>query len=203
MRPLTILFFLTFSKASHCQSQQDSSFIETIDSIISKYQRGGIRYYADRLYPTMIKPVQMAVANGKIYSIYRNREDTLVLTQGEKRFLSKELRALESFRWGDQVIRNSKSIDRDSLDQFIGEIWKLTYDSIRQVSGDKERDNYVIRNGLNWGFSFSNPIFIRDGSICLFFIMNYFNSSGSSEWAFYRKENAVWKKWLVVSGGDW
>lgn len=203
MRPLTLLFFLIFAIAYPCQSQQDSSFIETIDSIVTKFQRGGIRYYADRLYPTMIEPVQMAVANGKIYSIYRNRVDTLVLTQGEKRFLSKELRALESFRWGDQVIRNSKSVDRDSLDQFIGQIWKLTYDSIREVSGQKELDKYVIRNGLNWGFSFSKPIFIRDGSICLFFIMNYFNSSGSSEWAFYRKENAVWKKWLVVSGGEW
>ena len=203
MRPLTLLFILIFSTAYHCQSQQDSSFIETINSIISKFQRGGIRYYADRLYPSMIKPVQMAVANGKIYSIYRNRVDTLVLTKEEKSFLSKELRALETFRWGDQVIRNSKSVDRDSLDQFIGQIWKHTYDSIRQVSGQKELDKYVIQNGLYWGFSFSKPIFIRNGNICLFFIMNYFNSAGSHEWAFYRKENAVWKKWLVVSGGEW
>lgn len=187
----------------HCQAQQDSSFIETIDSIISKFQRGGIRYYADRIYPSMIKPIHEALTNRKIYSIYRNKVDTLVLTKGEKRFLSKELRTLESFRWGDQVIRNSKSVDRDSLDELIGEIRNLTYDSIRQVSGDKELDNYVIRNGQYWGFSFSKPIFIRNGSICLFFMMNYFNSAGSSEWAFYRKDNAVWEKWLVISGGDW
>jgi hypothetical protein len=79
-QPLTLLLFLTFATVYQCQSQQDSSFIETIDSVMTKFQRGGIRYYADRIYPGMIKNVREVLANERIYSIYRNGKDTLVLT---------------------------------------------------------------------------------------------------------------------------
>lgn len=199
------MVFLILIMPTHCLlTQVDSHFLTTLDAEIKKYQKGRTVYYSDRLGKAFIVSSIKAFSKNIIVSQYKNPEiDSIILTKKEIRIIRKELRSNKSFTWPDKLLANSKSVQSDSLISFVEKLNKNITDSLISLNEIDEWYNYYKNNLLYQSFSFSKPIYLRQHSVFLMFFSWYSPSGGSHELAFYKRENELWRKWIVFDSGWW
>lgn len=114
--------------------------------------------------------------------------DSLILTSKEKQHLITDFG--KSVRWEKGLFEHSIRVNDH----------KTGYKTIAVIKENPEKDQpgtfYYI-------FSFSRPVFIRDGTICLIAVGAICGGDcGIVNISFYRKTHGRWKRWVSVAGGE-
>jgi hypothetical protein len=131
---------------------------------------------------------------------------SITLTKEEQTFILTEIKEDKDYTWCDTLFPGLKAIDLDSLLPYL-----KAKKEMRRMNTDNafsSRDTSLARK-LNethdWVFTFSKPIYLRNGTLCLLHIKNRCNlSGGDQDLSFYRKDkNGTWVWWLYVSAGAW
>ena len=108
--------------------------------------------------------------------------------------------------WNDTLFDASVKIKEDSLWSYL-----RAADSTFRKKMDialAAKDTALIRKyrkeGRPFAFALGKPLFIRHNTICLVNTAALCGPNcGSNEMSFYRKENGEWKKWILVTAGEY
>lgn len=118
--------------------------------------------------------------------------NSITLTKAERKYIFKQLDSLHKLVWDENLFTNSTRVSRDS--SFGAKVFKEIENANRL--GWKPKSGKQI-------WEFTNPIFIRDNSICLLFTLYICGGScGRDKLCFYKNVNGTWKEWIIVSIGS-
>jgi hypothetical protein len=203
MKPLILIIFL-FSITQIVYSQVDSISKINLETIIRSINPKGTIVYTNRVSEGVLSKHFRYLRRKKINGISSDtKKNSISLTKQERAYLLSQLQKCFSSYWKDSLFAKSKLIELDSTSSFSVKKHKEIYELRNSKYGDSLRKLY---SGLNWEaavFSFSDIIYLRNKSIFLNYCMWYDGHGGAEDLYFYRKVNGVWKKWILVSGGDW
>jgi hypothetical protein len=179
--------------------QVDTASLKIMEAVFRNEQPKETLYYTDRIRKDNIKQIKEAF-KGTEYSwwVEGHVRDTIRLTKKEKKYLDSCLDKLVSLSWQDSLFENAGRIPLDST-------WRHQLRRFKECV-DTTADGQIKIKGNNIShtnvFSFSYPAFIRDRSVfLLYFVRHCYGDCGVEELYFYRKENGVYKKWILVTGG--
>lgn len=178
MKAFLFIIFLLVSNLVF--GQLDSTTFQFLNSVIRRKHDLSIIFYTDRVDSGMYSyMMNKSVIKRIITDIDKRNKDKLYLTSGEIKYLKQRLDSDNSQQWLEDLFINSKRITNDSVRSFLIE--------------DRNRDLYLL----------SNPIFIRENTIALFYVAHLCCGGiyGPVDLSFYRKEGNKWLKWICVDGG--
>ncbi|MBL0049285.1 MAG: hypothetical protein IPP32_14460 [Bacteroidetes bacterium] len=130
------------------------------------------------------------------------KSKSITLTSEEQKYLLGQLK--QQITWADNLFLNSKLIDADSVWTYSSQMSTNHISAVNQAILLKDTLRIIeLKKHNPFVFTFLRPIYLRDKSICLItFIALCGNSCGRSEMSFYKREKNDWKKWIVVSNGQ-
>lgn len=183
---LIVIFFAYSTIANGQLNKHQKKFIETFLN-----QRGKPKYPIyflannhDSALREALKPDTLI--DRMLYGGRDNPQNKLILTKKEKKDILSHLNKLKHFKWKDQFIPGLKLISRDTVDYYLKDRvygWQRMYDK-----------------GIAGYYSFSNPIFLRNETFCIF---QYDYSCGSlcgdGTIMVYRKEKGKWKAYINLA----
>lgn len=161
--------------------------------------------YVDKVNMQKSIPIRLKefIQSGKLSNIRKNKSGTLsALTKAEKKYLLTNIK--RKTNWPDNLFANSKRINADSLWTFLNQenINRITNINKAALNQDSLAYKKATRQ-FPFVFVFTKPVYIRNNTICLIsFAAMCGRDCGRDEISFYKKENNVWTKWIVVSAGD-
>jgi hypothetical protein len=174
---------------------QDSIDIDFIERQARRLQSSGEIYYSDYAMKDY----------SKIFERNFNRRlkgtngDTLFFSKSEEKYLRRELRRTMAEKLPDNLFPNSTRKKKDSIVQIVEALNRSHLDSLRKVTDKIPRHAYV----RYWAFSFSRPVYIRNGEWMVFYLMYYANSVGAEDMAVYKRGIRDWELWGYIGGGAW
>ncbi|RZK71014.1 MAG: hypothetical protein EOO85_20415 [Pedobacter sp.] len=113
-------------------------------------------------------------------------QNKLILTKKEKKEISFHLNKLKQLNWKDEFIPGVKLLSRDTVKYYLKDI---TY-------GWQRMDD----RGIAGYYSFSNPIFLRNETFCIFqYDYNCGRLCGEGTIMVYRKEKGKWKAYINLA----
>ena len=182
---LAFFVSITFSTTLYCQANEATRIF--VRSAINKKHI----VYSIETNDDILKDIIQYLTRDTIYArpLKRRKNDSfddfkIILTKNEKDSIKTKLSTLKSFDWGYNLMPKSIFLSPDSLRQIL---------DVKSKGWDYFKRHY--RKGL---YSFSKPIFIRNQSIC-FFYLDYtdgnFNDDGLGIWV---KAGNKWKHRYVI-----
>ena len=204
MKSVCLLSFFIFCINS-LYSQVDSISKANLENIVRSINTKGTIVYTDRIDPGVLKRQIKSLYKTKITGISSDTDsNSITLTKKERIYLLNELKKCTRPYWKDSVFKKSKRIKLDSAAMFTANKQKEVFSFI---NNPKATDSLKkIDYGFYWEcavFEFSDIIYLRNRSIFLNFCMWYDGHGGAVDLYFYKLKNGIWKKWILVSGGDW
>lgn len=208
-RTCAILFGITLMQMAatiptYGQVDEDDIFIllKAFREVTSQEQI----FYVDTVNKdtTIPEPIREVFQKGKIIDAKKSGQiNSLRLTKAEKKYLLEQIGKTTILE--ENFFVGSKRIDSDSIWVFLKKENTRRVTSINQAALNGDTLSYKKLNyHYSYVFSFSKPIYIRDKTVCLIsFVAMCGVNCGREETSFYRKENNEWKKWIVVSAGDY
>jgi hypothetical protein len=166
-----------------CQNlygQSDTDFKKVIEDCIRRKQDTGKVVYIDTA--SLIDPViKLVLKRKKIRGMINDSaRSNIFLTRPERKFIVQKSLSKEKAVWRDSLFNQARKTSEN-------------------YSIYESRRNYKIKY-----FAFSKPIFIRNNSICLFQLIYMFSAEGGyKQLYFYKKENDIWEKWIMIPLGAW
>jgi hypothetical protein len=160
-------------------------------------------YYIDKPGEKFFENIIRDIDHSTVKSISKIYPNSINLTKVERRYLVSQFKKSASAILRDNLFPDSKRIPLDSVEnrqhEILAKIKKL-HDSIN----DKDSliaftNKYKYCKAI---FTFTMPIYIRSNSIFLQYF-SWYDGGGAESLYFCRKENNEWKKWIIVSAGDW
>lgn len=146
--------------------------------LIDKIQNG-IFYETESLGKTIENP-----STGEI-TLFVKLVDSLILSDEEKKVILNQLKISKS--WDENLLENSIRVENLS-------------DGYRMIKRIKNSGSIEI----NYVFSFSVPIFLRENTICMLALTSLCGDDcGKTDISFYKRINNVWKKWISFYGVDY
>jgi hypothetical protein len=123
--------------------------------------------------------------------------DSLTLTDKEVAYVRNETEKMKTLKWEDDLFPNSKVISTDSIAFFQNEYRKLL------AARDYKLAIKTKEKSISW-HNFSNPIFLRGDTYCLFYKSEHYSSNrasgeGSGGFSVYKKEKGKWLYWCSIS----
>jgi hypothetical protein len=199
---LCAIFGLLISTSA--SAQLDPDYLDVIYKRIRTLQPYGTIYYADRPNKEILKNQYNNLTRRRFKTLEKNIADSvLILTREEQQYLISELKKSISIPLPDNLFRDSKRVLFDSLVTNIDRVNRQIIDSVHNISDTVQYLGARKKNLLHWAFSFTKPIYIRHNTIFLSYFMYYYNSGGSQFFAFYKKRDNKWTRWIYFGGGDW
>lgn len=173
----TILLLLL---CQNLNGQTDKDFKKIIEDCIRAKQDTGIIVYHDTALifnPVIKRVLKKRVVSGVINDTIGSN---IVLSKSERKIIIRESQSREKTVWPDSL-------------------FNLARKTSEGYSIYQSRRDYKIKV-----FDFSKPIFIRGNSVCVFqLIFMYGHSAGYNLLYFYKKENEIWRQWLMIVLGAW
>nr|ARK12911.1 hypothetical protein A6C57_22675 [Fibrella sp. ES10-3-2-2] len=178
---LSVLVLSLLTIKAHCQSQQVMAFLHNFFGQSSEI------VYMDKVWPHEIKSMRKTLNQDTLQDMFNTKlaepDARLVLTLKERSYIQSELDRQAEVTWPSQLFKNGKVLTNSTLN----EIYK---DPTRGET--YFRDHYGLRL-----YSFSNPIFIRDYSICIFYSGHTCGSRcGEGNLTIFKKKDATWIPWI-------
>jgi len=146
-------------------------------------------YYTARIESTVIDSALDKIRNASSFEIYflsrSDKSKPFSITQDEQSYLIKELKQLKDYRWPSNVFPYSKCLEPTQI--------QATFDVTEKLSTEKEKNMCSIV------YTFSKPIFIRNGTIALYLDQKRYRTNYTQlEFAFYKLDNKHWDKLAKV-----
>lgn len=203
MKQFINIIFLTLITHS-VLSQTENSSIINLEKIIRSINPNGTIVYTDRVNKDILSKHFKFLKNKKIKGISSDtKENSIILTKTERNYILSKLKEFMRPYWKDSLFLKSRRINLDSAVAFSNKKIKEISNRVNLKSLDSLKFLYP---GLNWEaavFSFSDIIYLRNNSIFLNYCLWYDGRGGAEDLYFYRKEYGTWKRWILVSAGDW
>ncbi|WP_256005828.1 MULTISPECIES: hypothetical protein [Pedobacter] len=117
----------------------------------------------------------------------RNKpQNKLILTQKERKHISTKLRQLRELKWKDRLLPGARLLHTDTVQYYLKDRalgWQRMYD-----------------RGISGFYTFSNPIFLRNETLCIFqYDFSCGSLCGDGTIMIYRKENGLWKPYINLA----
>jgi hypothetical protein len=118
--------------------------------------------------------------------------------------INKQIKQYKDSVWPDSMFANSVCIPKDSMFIYANRATKANIEKHNQAVLHKDvQSPYYKNQTYTWVYGFSKPIYLNGDNICLIYNMAICgNDCGRDEVAFYKKQNGVWKKWVIIGLGD-
>ena len=189
------LFCLLLIPISAQCFSQDIIDVDFIQWQARRLQPSGEVYYSDYAMKDYSKIFEL----NKKGTLRCANGDTLLFSKSEMKYLKRELRRGVTKELPDNLFPGSVRKKKDSIISFVETLNRSYMDSLRKEAGPISRHAYV----RYWAFSFSRPVYIRNGELMVFYLMYYENSSGAETLAIYRRGLKGWQLWGYIGGGAW
>jgi hypothetical protein len=179
MKKLILIFFLFhFFILSAQINEYERNIINDIikERFISNNEMAILYKHQYVFYNEHLK--ELVFNKTKTFASEENKNEKIILTESERNSILKSLTKNSSYKWLKEDIPNYKILYSDNTRDFL-----------------KENGN---TNSL---LIISRPTFIRNGEVAVVFYShtNYRKKIGGSDLCFYKNNNGVWKKWIVIS----
>jgi hypothetical protein len=205
MKMLISFFLLILSCAT--VPAQDKQNVPDSPAIIYKQIRritpSATIYYADRIGAGVLQKHIIALNHSTVKTILKPYSNYIKLTKAERHYLVTQLKESIKSSWPDNLFPGSKRMPADS---FLVHMDKINTETIGFIKAIEDKDSLTKYSnafrGYSAVFTFTKPIYIRNHTIFLQYF-NWYDGGGAESLYFYRKENNEWKKWILVSAGDW
>lgn len=191
----TSLIVLLFSANTLIAQQKDSVYTNILYKEIRLIQDSGVIYYSDRLerdvYESFLSQLPDELKILKAQGVNLNQQERDFLLSG-----------LKDFRQSTSPLNlfpTARQISSDTIIAYVESIFNNYADSLRKVS----KKAIIKYKTLPWAFFFSDPIYLRDQSLCFFYFMYFRKSSGGHGLMVYKKHNNKWIKVSTIGGGAW
>lgn len=125
-------------------------------------------YYTDKINPDVLTKAIELISARKTFSLHDlyagSETESLVITPAEKSYLLSELEKLREFKWPAVLFPKSKRIANTDIDKVLVVTEKFSEEKYHSCS--------LI-------YSFSKPIYLRNGTVCLSIDQEIFDHSNS------------------------
>lgn len=144
--------------------------------------------YIDHLYSFTVSSLLNDVKD-TIYHKLGNLDrlassDTLVLSAEELKYAKRTIKEMDEKIWDRKLFGRWEELDADELLKMTRSRWGW--------------EKYYKKYSTGY-YSFSKPIFLRDNSICIFYIgYSCGEFCHEADLSVYKTENGKWKKWIVL-----
>lgn len=187
-RAFIILLLLTISNVVSGQFLRD---FKTMGHVYKDWLNRGAcdtLYYTEKVSPQVLDETIKLISSRKtfpLYDLYIGTEtEPLVITPAERSYLTTELKKLKEFKWPVKLFPGSKRISQSE----ISSVFKVT----DGFSEEKYHSCSLI-------YSFSKPIFFRNGTICLYIDQEIFGASNTRLMTqFLSRINGEWEEYANV-----
>ena len=145
-------------------------------------------YYSEKISSDIISGTIKLIDSKRtfpLYSLYNGSEiSPLIITRNEQQYLIAELSKLKDFSWPTSMFPKSKRVSLEYI--------KSLYPTTNNEVNDQQNDCATI-------YSFSKPIFIRNGTICLYIDQELYNNSSNLLFIqFYQIIKGNWEEYADV-----
>jgi hypothetical protein len=177
---------------------RDSAYLNFINGQLRRLQPNGIIYYSDKISKRQIEPIiKMAPLQ-----LLQLKNKGLVFTSSEKAYIIANLKRIPVSTRADSLFPDSKRLGADTLVRFVERNFRKKIDSLLHSPDSLfVRKNYIHMRP--WAFFFSEPVYLRNRTILIYYFVYYFNSSGEEAVWVCRKNNSTWDKIGIIGGGAW
>jgi len=143
---LVIVIFINSVKA-----QNEKASYNFIRKVVTAQNDEKI-LYCDSISPYAIAEIKRALFDS-------GTSNKFVLTTNEKKYVRAELNKMRKYVWRDSLFQNSILIKKDSINYAFG----------KSNSANMDGWDYFKRHFGQGYYDFSKPIFIRNGTMCIFY----------------------------------
>jgi len=196
MRPLFLIVLCYLSTDIYAQNS-DTGYYNLIHKNIRSIQKIGIFFYSDmpdkEIYASFLKELP--------YALKTLKEKGIDLNKKEIDTLLRKLRNMATERQPSNMFPMSMRISSDSIIPHVEKIVRIAADSLIKLSPK----DWAINNywSLPWAFYFTNPIYLRGGTICFGYFMYYRTSAGQHGLDVNTVQNMELIRVATVGGGAW
>jgi hypothetical protein len=162
-----------------CSQAQDAI------SFIKKYFGANAKLvYTDRLNTYYIDGIKSALSKDTLYG--HDSSEILIVTPQERIHIGQALTKLTSNQWSSSLFKYGRLISQDT---------------VRAIFKDREHRGWQYFK-QHYGaelHEFSNPIFIRDNTLCIFYSgYSCGYECGEGELAIFKKQKEDWVLWMKL-----
>jgi hypothetical protein len=145
--------------------------------------------YSNKVDSYTLNIVEIAFQENTTHFKYAVSLDTtsaerIIFDSTERSFIRKEIKLLSTFEWADKLFQNSQVID------------VLKIDSIQHSIKDNKLDT-IFRFCFTI-YTFSKPIFLRNNTVCIFYVGKVNFAIKEGEFWIYKKIKSKWIKFSPV-----
>ena len=194
---LYILIFLCHLAGNTSAQYMDTGYFKLIYSNIRHIQDSGIVFYSDKpekeIYAGFLKqmPYATKALKDRVITLSKREEDTLM----------RELKRIATEIQPSAMFPMSTRISSDSIIAVVEKSIRRAVDSLKNLPYNAFSSRNYQR--LPWAFFFTNPIYLRNRTICFGYFMYYRNSSGEHGLNVYIVQNGEFIRVGTIGGGAW
>jgi hypothetical protein len=142
-------------------------------------------YYTSEVETTIIDSAISVINHNQsfdIHFLYRGASTKkFTISKEEQKFLIKELELLKNYKWEQNMFPYSRRLEQNEI--------QPTFDKTENLPTAKEKNMCSIV------YTFSKPIFIRNGTIALYLDQKRYRTNYTQlEFGFYILENNIWEQ---------
>ena len=182
-------FLLLFFMPAVMRAQTGKEGIQFIEYLIRQKQDTARIIYIDSIKAfDKIESIKQKLAKRRFKGFGREKDNSIVLTKTERAYIFNQLDAFKNQVWDDSLFAYSIRISENDCSRYLRQF------ALARQLGRLESGNQY--------WSFTRPVFIRDGSVALIGIVYMCGGlCGEEELGFYKKTDNGWQRWVEVSGG--
>lgn len=146
-----------------------------------------IVYYADKIHEPMLNEIKKELQKEINWDYRENqpiKRNSLILTSNERDTIIQELNLMKEKRWDKKILENGKILKRETIEYMFCNIY-----------GQLE----FFRKHPYGFYEFTQPIFLRNDSICIFYCgLSCGTLCSDDRLMIFKKEEGKWKEWITV-----
>lgn len=198
---LVLMFFLFYSFVTYGQLNSQDTVL--LNYAINRTNNSTV-FYIDKSQGW--GRISEKLVNNKFRGCTKlTQHNKISLSIKELKLLRQQIDLNKGHVWNDSLLINSHRIIQDSTMGFISKQFEIYKEKINNalLNHDTIAIQQIIKEKPRV-YGFSKPLYLREETICLLYFVAFGDySSGYDEIGFYKKENDLWTKWIVISQGDY
>jgi hypothetical protein len=187
--PMKQFFLSIILLTSCCQgfAQQDTSLFFVEDAIRSRKGVDKIVYLDSSL--SFYRPFRTFIRRGKVEGFKGQTKAVMKFTRKDVQHIDREFRRKRVVKWQDALFPNSVRINQDTL---------------LLLSKNASSHAYFKQNFANKYFFFSQPVFIRNGTVAILRVVEMVEPSAGYDLLYiYTRKQGKWKQQMHILTGAW